>query len=61
MFVVLLILFGSFLIGLTIENIGDIGNIIMNIIGFSCILIAVLIGRRKESENHLKRTSALIQ
>ena len=47
-FAIPLILLGAFLIGLTIDNIGDIGNITMNIIGVGFILVAVLIGRSKK-------------
>ncbi len=42
-----LILIGAFLIGLTIYGIGDIGNVIMDIIGWGFMLVAILVGRRK--------------
>ncbi|RBW68603.1 serine kinase [Bacillus taeanensis] len=47
-FAILFILFGSFLIGLTINSIGDIGNIIMNIIGFGCFLAAFLYCKKQQ-------------
>lgn len=47
-FVILLILFGSFLIGLRVDNFGKTGNIIMNIIGFGCNLGAIFIARSKK-------------
>ncbi|MGX2958805.1 serine kinase [Peribacillus sp. JNUCC 23] len=47
-FVILLILFGSFLIGLTVDEFGKTGNIIMNIIGLGCNLGAVFIAKSKK-------------
>jgi len=46
-FGILLILFGAFLIGLTIDQFGDIGNIIMNIMGIGCQIVGGLLGRKK--------------
>ncbi|MFJ7726118.1 serine kinase [Neobacillus sp. NPDC097160] len=54
-----LILIGAFLIGLSIDDIGDIGNVIMDIIGGGIILVAILIGRhKKEKNNHHKQTGS---
>jgi uncharacterized protein YebE (UPF0316 family) len=50
-----LILIGSILVGLTIDDIGDIGNIIMHLIGFGCLLGAIVIGRSKKEK--LKKQS----
>jgi uncharacterized membrane protein YdcZ (DUF606 family) len=50
--VILLILFGSFLIGLTIDNFGKIGNFIMNLIGVGINLLAVIIARNKKEKQH---------
>lgn len=50
--VILLILFGSFLIGLTIDNFGKIGNFIMNLIGAGINLLAVIIARNKKEKQH---------
>ncbi|WP_152534825.1 serine kinase [Bacillus cihuensis] len=47
LFAMPLILIGAFLIGLTIYGIGDIGNVIMDIIGWGFMLVAILVGRRK--------------
>ncbi|WP_342433296.1 serine kinase [Neobacillus sp. FSL H8-0543] len=47
-FAILLILFGSFLIGLTIDSFGNTGNFIMHIIGIGCNLGAIFIARSKK-------------
>ncbi|MCA0170907.1 serine kinase [Bacillus sp. RAR_GA_16] len=44
--VIPLILVGGFLIGLEINDIKNLGNIMMNIVGFSFFIIAILIGRK---------------
>lgn len=51
-FVILLILFGSFLIGLIIDNFSKTGNFIMNLIGAGCNLLAVFIARNKKENQH---------
>ncbi|MCV9884978.1 LPXTG cell wall anchor domain-containing protein [Metabacillus halosaccharovorans] len=33
--------------GLTIDQFGDLGNIIMNIVGIGCLLVGGLLGRKK--------------
>lgn len=45
--VILLILFGGFLSGLTSNSLGRMGNNIMHILGMGCILGAIFIVRRK--------------
>lgn len=50
LFVILLILLGSFLIGLTIDHLGNMGNLIMHIIGTGFILGAIYIVRRKKGK-----------
>ncbi|MBU5212831.1 hypothetical protein [Heyndrickxia oleronia] len=47
-FVIPFIFIGAFLIGLTIDNIGDMGNFMIDIIGYGFILMAILIGRKKK-------------
>jgi hypothetical protein len=47
-FAILLILFGSFLIGLTVDSFGKTGNIIMNITGIGCNLGAIFIAKSKK-------------
>ena len=44
--VIPLILVGGFLIGLKINDIRNLGNIMMNIVGISFFIIAILIGRK---------------
>ncbi|MDR4887409.1 serine kinase [Fredinandcohnia sp. QZ13] len=48
-FAVLLILFGSFLIGLTVDSFGKTGNFIMHILGIGFILGAVFVVRSKKA------------
>lgn len=43
---------GSILIALTIDNLGQIGNIIKNIIGVGCYLGAAFIAKRKGKPAH---------
>ncbi|WP_332633114.1 LPXTG cell wall anchor domain-containing protein [Halalkalibacter flavus] len=45
-----LILFGAFLFSLTIDSIGEIGNIILNIVGFGFLLVGAIVGRRKKEQ-----------
>ena len=47
-FAILLILFGCFLIGLTVDSFGKIGNFIMHVIGIGCNLGAIFIVRSKK-------------
>jgi hypothetical protein len=44
------ILIGSLLSNLKIDDIGNIGNIIMNILGVGCLFLGVLIGRSKKEK-----------
>ncbi|MDQ1143821.1 hypothetical protein QE429_000648 [Bacillus sp. SORGH_AS 510] len=48
LFAIPLILIGSLLIGLTIDGIGDKGNVIMDIIGWILFLVAIWVGRKKQ-------------
>ncbi|WP_338786344.1 hypothetical protein [Metabacillus sp. FJAT-53654] len=50
-FAILFILFGAFLFSLTIDDVGNIGNVIMKIIGFGCFLLAGLIVRNKKEKH----------
>lgn len=53
LFAIPLIFIGAFLVGLTIDNIGDIGNTALNIIGVGVILVAVIGGKgKKEKQKH---------
>ncbi|WP_273852141.1 serine kinase [Guptibacillus spartinae] len=47
--VIPLILVGGFLVGLKINDIGNSGNIIMNIVGLWFLFIAILMGRKGKS------------
>lgn len=47
-FAILLIMFGSFLIGLTVDSFGKTGNLIMHLIGIGCNLGAIFIVRNKK-------------
>jgi hypothetical protein len=44
------ILIGSLLSNLKIDDIGNIGNIIMNILGVGCLFLGVLIGISKKEK-----------
>ncbi|MEH7303005.1 hypothetical protein [Neobacillus drentensis] len=48
LFAIPLILIGSLLIGLTNDDIGDKGNVMMEIIGWILFLVAIWIGRKKQ-------------
>ena len=50
-FAILFILFGAFLFSLTIDQMGDIGHIIMKIIGFGCFIFAGLVVRNKKQQS----------
>jgi uncharacterized membrane protein HdeD (DUF308 family) len=49
LFGIILCLLGSFLIGLTVNSLGNMGNILVNIIGVICISVGIImvIKRRK--------------
>ncbi|MFJ7932639.1 hypothetical protein [Peribacillus sp. NPDC096448] len=49
-FAILLIIFGAFLFSLTIDQMGNIGHIIMKIIGVGSIFVAGLIVRGKKEK-----------
>ena len=40
-FWIVLIIWGSFMIGLTTDSLGDVGNILMKTIGVLCIVIGL--------------------
>lgn len=48
-----LILLGSFLIGLRVNDLGNIGNFLMNLVGFGFMELGVLISRRKRGKASL--------
>ncbi|MFF2449147.1 hypothetical protein ACFVSW_18965 [Neobacillus sp. NPDC058068] len=48
---ILFIMLGAFLFSLTIDDIGNIGHIIMKIIGFGCFFIAGFIVKGKKEKN----------
>ncbi|MCM3768309.1 serine kinase [Neobacillus niacini] len=48
-FAILLILFGSFLIGLTVDNFGKTGNYIMHLIGIGFNLGAIFVVSSKKA------------
>ncbi len=50
-FAILLILLGSFLISLTISDMGDAGHIILKTIGIGLFLFAALIVRTEKEKN----------
>jgi len=47
-FAIPFILIGAFLYSLTIDDMGNIGHIIMKVIGFGCFFIAGYIARGKK-------------
>lgn len=48
-FWIVLIIWGSFMIGLTTDSLGDVGNILMKTIGVVCIVIGLkaIINKKK--------------
>ncbi|MEN3777466.1 hypothetical protein [Priestia megaterium] len=48
MFAVLLIIFGSILIGLTSNSLGATGNNIMHLAGIGCLIAAIFIVKDKK-------------
>ncbi|WP_371018028.1 serine kinase [Pseudalkalibacillus sp. JSM 102089] len=48
--VIPMILLGSFLIGLRVNDLGNIGNFLMNLVGFGFMGLEVLISRRKREK-----------
>ncbi|WP_180968105.1 hypothetical protein [Cytobacillus massiliigabonensis] len=52
LFAIPLILIGALLIGLTSHAIGNIGNAIIDIIGWGVMVAAILIVRRKKVEEN---------
>ncbi|TCN26496.1 serine kinase [Mesobacillus foraminis] len=56
-FAVLLILFGSFLIGLTVNSFGKTGNFIMHLIGIGFNLGAIFVVRSKKDNQQSSQTN----
>ncbi|MDZ5472431.1 LPXTG cell wall anchor domain-containing protein [Bacillus sp. 31A1R] len=51
MFLVIpIILLGAILFGLRIDNFGNLGNIILNILGVGFMLLGVFIGKKKKQK-----------
>lgn len=50
-FAIILIFFGAFLYSSTIDGVGNLGHIIMKIIGIGSILIGVFIVRNKKEKH----------
>ncbi|MDP1419667.1 hypothetical protein Q8G35_14900 [Peribacillus simplex] len=61
-FAIIFILFGAFLFSLSIDGMGNIGHIIVKIIGFWSLLIAGFIVRnKKEKQQRLKQSGAILE
>lgn len=48
-FAIALIFIGAILVSLTTDQLAETGHLVMKVIGFSCILIAPIIVRRKRA------------
>ncbi|PFW71957.1 hypothetical protein COL23_27355 [Priestia aryabhattai] len=55
MFAVLLIIFGSILVGLTSNSLGATGNNIMHLAGVGCLIAAIFIVKGKKDTKHLTK------
>ncbi|PFB02297.1 hypothetical protein CN383_10365 [Priestia megaterium] len=56
MFAILLIIFGSILIGLTSNSLGATGNNIMHLAGIGCLIAAIFIVKgKKDTKRRTKR------
>ncbi|AJI25294.1 hypothetical protein H8R29_12770 [Priestia megaterium] len=56
MFAVLLIIFGSILVGLTINSLGATGNNILHLAGIGCLIAAIFIAKgKKDTKRRTKR------
>ncbi|WP_078549186.1 serine kinase [Litchfieldia alkalitelluris] len=51
--VISFILFGAILFGLRVDNIGNLGNVILNIIGVGFMLMSVFIGNGKRKNKSI--------
>ncbi|ARK29947.1 hypothetical protein [Halalkalibacter krulwichiae] len=47
-----ILLFGSFLLSLTVSSFGNVGNAIMNVIGFVFLMAGALIISRRKVKEH---------
>ncbi|MDQ0233330.1 hypothetical protein [Metabacillus malikii] len=52
---IILILIGSLLYALTIDNLGNLGHIIIKIIGIACFFLAGYIVRSKKKNDKIKK------
>ncbi len=56
MFAVLLIIFGSILVGLTSNSLGATGNNIMYLAGIGCLIAAIFIAKgKKDTKSRTKK------
>ncbi len=56
MFAVLLIIFGSILVGLTSNSLGATGNNIMHLAGIGCLIAAIFIAKgKKDTKSRTKK------
>ncbi|RDZ18031.1 hypothetical protein C3744_03890 [Priestia megaterium] len=56
MLAVLLIIFGSILVGLTSNSLGAIGNNILHLAGIGCLIAAIFIAKgTKDTKNRRKK------
>jgi len=56
MFAVLLIIFGSILVGLTINSLGATDNNILHLAGIGCLIAAIFIAKgKKDTKRRTKR------
>lgn len=56
MFAVLLIIFGSILVGLTSNSLGATGNNIMHLAGIGCLIAAIFIAKgKKDTKRRTKK------
>ncbi|MDI3090478.1 hypothetical protein QJ133_04760 [Priestia megaterium] len=59
MFAVLLIIFGSILVGLTSNSLGATGNNIMHLAGIGCLIAAIFIAKEKKIPNAVQKRNAM--
>jgi hypothetical protein len=56
MFAILLIIFGSILVGLTSNSLGSIGNNILHLAGIGCLIAAIFIVKgKKDTKLRIKK------
>ncbi|MEB4857772.1 hypothetical protein [Priestia megaterium] len=59
MLAVLLIIFGSILVGLTSNSLGATANNIMHLAGIGCLIAAIFIAKDKKDIKHRKKRNAM--